>query len=443
MKHRSFLDNPFGISLMYDTVLFLVMVSLAGVILLPVLRTNNALESSIDKHREQVVDDALHAYLVTRADRFSYRFCGSLIDDIAGRIGIDNTSDGLYGSLTSWLLAHEQLHKTYATLLAEKLGCEFQLPISFLGTNRLNIFTQDYDRALNNETNRFFSDLLGEKYQYNLTAWWHPIKGISFGGGFSVGQHPPTQDCYVARSIVMMPYSPVISIGNHTVIFTKHWVKQQLFSSDIGFGRSSIPALSNITIIFENYTNGHPPYDSKETASRAAHENLSTLVYGFLIHGIVNESNITVFPGFVDMSLSYGFGKIRNITAQCFDSVLNESFGGAIRSIDRLFGALNTTAKDPLSQSILTSLNSTLHDLLNGSFDSLDEAFDAAESMIKEKINTLVKGFIDPLIEAFVNGLLDVIDNIKDFSEMLIDWLFDRVSLDKAEVMLTIWVVRE
>ncbi len=136
------------------------------------------------------------------------------------------------------------------------------------------------------QTKRFFSVLLGEKYRYNLTAWWHPIKGVPFGGEFSVGEQPPTKDCYVARSFFMIPYTPVLTLGNHTIIFTKHWLKHQLFSEDVGFGRSSIPAIANMTIIFENYTNGHPPYDVRENATRATKENLSTLVHGFLIGGI-------------------------------------------------------------------------------------------------------------------------------------------------------------
>ncbi len=67
-------------------------------------------------------------------------------------------------------------------------------------------------------------------------------------------------------------------------------------------------------------------------------------------------------------------------------NALNESFGEAVRTIDRLFGGLNTSVKDPLSQWILAELNSTIHMLLNGSFGSLDEAFDACETMIKEQV---------------------------------------------------------
>ena len=443
MKHRSVFQDSCGISLMYDALLFIVMVSIAGLILLPVSRTNIALDSLVDKHREDVVDNALHTFLVSRADFFQYRFCGTLIDDVAESIGINTSLDGLYASVTQWLLAHEQCHKTYENLLAENLGCQFQLPFSFFGMNHLNMFTDEYKSQLKNDTTRFFSSLFGEKYHYNLTAWWHPIKGIPFGGEFSVGERPPTKDCFVAHRFFLMPYTPLISFENQTILFTKHWVSNHLFSKNGMFSRSSIPAIANMTIIFENYTKKTAPYDTKENASRSIRENLSTLVYGFLIDGITNETNESMFPGVVHLTVMYGFEKIKNITTRLFDSTLDEIFGGAIRTIDRLFGNLNTSVASPLSQAILAQLNATLHTLLNESFFSLNEALDGCESLLKEQIIVLVSGYLNAILEPFVSILLDVTDTIMDFSERLVDWLFDQISLNKAEVMLTIWVVRE
>jgi hypothetical protein len=312
-----------------------------------------------------------------------------------------------------------------------------------LGTNRLNIFTEEYDRQLKNKTNQFFSSLLGEKYKYNLTAWWHPIKGVQFGGEFFVGTPPPTTDCYVARNFFMMPYMPVFSIGNHTIVFTKHWLKHQLFSEDIEFGRSSIPAIANMTIVFENYTNGYPPYNSKEVAVEAIKENFSALADGFFIDGIINVSNETVFPGIVEISLSYGFEKIRNSTQERLDQALGELFGEAVRTVDQCFWNLNTSISNPLSQSILTEFNLTLFTLLNKTFGSIDEAFDACERAIKGHISRLLHTYLDTFLETFIRAVLDGIDAVKDFADMIIDWLFDRISLNRAEAVLTIWVVRE
>jgi len=428
---------------MYDAILFIVMVSLAGVILLPLLQTPIALESSVDKHRENVVDTALHTFLVSRADLFSYRFCGVFIDDIAQHIGINVSSDGLYACFTEWLLAHEQRHKTYATLLAENLGCQFCFPFSFFGMNRLNMLTEEYDQTLQDEVDRFFGYLFGEKYCYNLTAWWHPIKGIAFGGEFSVGLRPPTKDCYVAQSILMMPYTPIFSFQNHTIVFTKRWIQEHLFSKDGVFGKSSIPAIENLSCIFENYTEGISPFDTEENATRAMQENLSVLVYGFLIDGIRDDTNGSVFPGVVHMSLLYGFEKIKNFTTNLLDHALDELFGGVVRTIDRVFGGLNTSIAHPVSTTILDQINATMHSVMNTSFISLNEAFNACEVFLKDQITLLVSEYLDPLLKSFVNILIDMGTTLTEFFEMLIDFLLDQICLNKAEVMLTIWVVRE
>jgi len=229
-------------------------------------------------------------FLVSRVDKFSYKVGGDILDDIAGDIGIDNSSEGLYGTITSWLLAREQLHKTHANLIAENLGCQFRLPLSILGTNRFNFFTGDFDRHLKNETTRFFNTYLGDKYNFNLTAWWHPIKGVDFGGELYVGPTPPD----VARGFIMMPYSPVLDIGNIHIEFTRHWIYNTLFSDILG----KIPLFENISGILSDFVNGtHPfgnyilsdfvngthPFGNYSNASIAIKENVSALIDGFLI----------------------------------------------------------------------------------------------------------------------------------------------------------------
>jgi hypothetical protein len=443
MRPRDFLRNRYGVSLLYDAVLFLVMVSLAGIVLLPALRSNIAVETSVESHREHTVDEALQTYLVSRADAFEYRFCGDLIDAAAERIGIENTSNGLYHTLSQWIVGHEQHHATYATLLAEDLGCQFHLPFMVLGIDRLNILTTDFDQQLKGETDRFFSKVFHDKYEYNLTAWWHPITGIRMGGEFYVGQHPPLTDKYVTNHRCIMPYSPAVRIGNYTIILTKYWLTHQFFSNETGFGESTIPSLGNITKVCNMYIAKQPPFDVRENATRSVQENLSALTDGFLVSGVTNVSNNTIFPGILNLTLTYGFEKIKNLTGRWFEDALNNTFGDAIKDVDRFLMGLNGTLINPVSAAILQELNTTLHTLLNNSSLSLDDAFDTCERMIKENATVLLHALLLPYIESFVRGLFDVIDTVDDLAEMLINWLFDRISLDTAEVTLTIWTVRE
>lgn len=448
MKQRKLLRNIYGVSVMYDAVLFIVMVSISGAVLLPALQSNIAIESSLETHREHIADEALNTYLVSRVDRFSYKIFGDIIDDIAGSIGIDNSSEGLYGSITNWLLAREQLHKTHAALLAENLGCQFRLPLSLLGTNRFNIFTGDYDRQLKNETIQFFTDYLGDKYNFNLSACWHPIKGVNFGGDLSIGPTPPDQDCHVARSIIMMPYSPTLDIGDVHIEFTRYWLNNTLFGDIFG----KVPIFENFSGILCDFINETSPFDSFDNASDAIKENISDLVDGFLIDGIQNETNATIFPGIVNATISYGFKKMKNAISNFTENTVNDFMGEALGSVDKIFAGLNTSVINPIAKGITEKINETIQNMLQTTLGSVFEAFDALEGRIKENASVLIHGFIDPYIEMFVDSVFDLIEKyivepvstiIQNVKEQLSLWLSERISINKAEVVLTIWAVRD
>ena len=448
MKQKKFVRNIYGVSMMYDAVFFIVMVSISGAILIPALQSNIAIETSLETHREHIADEALNTFLVSRVDKFSYKVSGDIIDDIAGDLGIDNSSDGLYGSITNWLLAREQLHKTHATLLAENLGCQFRLPLSLLGTNRFNIFTGDFDRQLKNETTQFFTDYLGDKYSFNLSAYWHPIKGVDFGGELYIGPASPDQDCHVARSFIMMPYSPTLDIGNVHIEFTRHWINNTLFGDKLG----KIPIFENFSGILCDFINQTPPFDSNDNASDAIKEYISDLVDGFLIDGIRNETNATIFPGIINATISYGFKKMKNAISNFTENTVNDFMGEAIGSVDKIFAGLNTSVTNPIAEGITNKINETIQNMLKITLGSVFEAFDALEGSIKENASVLIHGFIDQYIEMFVDSVFDLINKyivepvstiILNVKEQLSLFLSERISINKAEVVLTIWTVRE
>jgi len=420
---------------MYDAILFIVMVSLSGVVLLPALQSNVIVNTSVDVHREHIADDALGAFLSSRVDRFSYKVCGDIIDDVAGGIGIDNSSDGLYGSIMEWLLGREQIHKTYASILSEDLACQFRMPFSVLGSNRINIFTGDYDRQLRNNISSFLSSYIGDKYFFNLSSRWHPIKGVEFGGEMFIGKRPPTSNSYVARSYITMPYSPKIEVpGVGEVILSRYWF-EDLFNDMV----HNIPWLENITELINYYTSF-----TKEELKEKFSENLSVLAEGFLCSGLKNESDATIFPGVLNITLQYGFEKIKtmvqNFTEDAVSNVLGESLG----MIDSFFGDLGGVG-NPIAESVQDELTSTIMDSLGlpvGTF--LTTALDELENQTRNFTGNLVHDMLTPYIDSFAESIVDnlyaggPVDVIKSIS----DWLFDRISISKAEVTLTIWEVR-
>jgi hypothetical protein len=139
----------------------------------------------------------------------------------------------------------------------------------------------------------------------------------------------------------------------------------------------------------------------------------------------------------------YGFEKINNLSSQFFDTTIEELFGGMFQTLDHIFENLNTSVKNPLSNVLLAQFNHSFHGLSNGSSCSLIENVNLCEELIKKYAITFIASALESLIESFINDIVDCVDILLDFSEMVIDWLFDRICLNRAEVILTIWVVKE
>lgn len=432
LKQRFFLKNTSALAVMYDAVFFIVLVSLSGVVLLPALQSDIAIKGSIDKHREHVADEALNTYLVSRVDKFSYSVAGDLIDDVAGSIGIDNSSSGLYKSITSWLLGREQLHKTHANLVAENLACQIRLPVSIFGTNRFNIFTGDFDRQLKEETQDFFKVYLSDKYKFNFTAIWHPIKGVKFGGELQIGEAPPDTNCYVSKSFIIMPFKPTFNFNGTNFTFTRYWVEEEILKKT--------PYVGNITTVVNSYNTGIAPFDNKSNATKAANENLTKLVQGFLVDGITDSDNSLLFPGIVDVAVDYGFSSISSVINGFTDDLINGFMGEALGSVDSFFGDMKGSS-NPIFNGIIEAINQKLSDFIGSSFASIDEGLNFLEETIKEEVLNLVENVFPAYIQNFIDFVLSDVD-IVDLYDFISTWLFDQISLNKAEVRLMVWEVR-
>ena len=83
--------------------------------------------------------------------------------------------------------------------------------------------------------------------------------------------------------------------------------------------------------------------------------------------------------------------------------------------------------------------------LLGRQIFSLADGFNALEMAIKENVTNMIAGFVEPYIQDFVDSVFELINisRLIDFEDMITNWLFERISLDRAEVVLTVWVVRE
>ena len=431
MKRRKLTKNSLAVAMMYDAVLFVIMVSMSGVALLPALQSDIAIESSVDKHREHIADEALNTLLVSRADKLSYKVAGDIMDDAAGSIGIDNSSDGLYSSILNWILAREQLHKTYSNLIAENLGCQIRLPFSIFGNNRFNIFTGDYDRQLKKSIESFLNFYLGDKYNYNFTAIWHPIKGIRLGGEINIGSTPPNKNCYVSKSNIIMPYRPTFTVNGTRVNFTRYWLEEEVLKN--------IPVVDNITIIVQDFNNGKRPYENRSNASIAIKENITNLAYDFLVDGIY-KGDEKLFVGIASLFLEYGLSSLKNAFDSFSEKALNDLMGESLGTADSFFASMSDV-KNPIAKVLADEINKIIQEIIGDNFGSLSDGFDRLGVYLITEIENMLNSVVLPYIESFIDFVFEEIDTI-DIYNFVLSWLFDRISINKAEVRLTVWGAR-
>ncbi len=192
-----------GYSSTMDAIIFLSFVSIAALILSPILIGNLQLLALIDKKSQADASAILLTFLNAKIDDFRYRFAGSQLSALDGSSLIKQTSFLIAG--------RENKHKTFADLCAECLASQFYI---YQGDDkfRLNIFTQECDAEIESLISNYLNKQLGDRYFYCFEAKWRPLIGVPLGGEIKVGEGiPPLQSIYVEKATITMPYENFIT----------------------------------------------------------------------------------------------------------------------------------------------------------------------------------------------------------------------------------------
>jgi len=415
--------NRRGISAMHDAIFFIVMVSLSGAILLPAFINNPITKSEIERERSETADETLIVLLSVTPKEFNYRLANETLKDVLGYGGIINTKDGLGKAIFDWLLGIKQYHKCYGELIAEDLASQFLL--KWNGNHKLNIIVGNFDENLKKNISKELDKILERRYKFNFTAKWEPIIGLPFGGKICVGM-PPPETAYVSKTFVTMPFAPVITIDGKEMHLNKNWMKERIEKAG---------AIGNISKLISKIPSADAEWNKLE---EQIEENLTNLIYGFLFNGIETENG--VFPGILNIALHLVLEKIIEYIEK------SETFNSFVSSLNNIF-------KDGMDvMEYLINLTLThIYEMVEG--------HDKLEGSIKEKINKIIDSVIIYVLNSlenseFGNALKEYISNFVDFiieklkesgevinevKNMIDDWLFNRISISRAEVSLAIW----
>ncbi|MFO8078427.1 MAG: hypothetical protein R6U21_07295 [Thermoplasmatota archaeon] len=436
-QRKKFWSNTQALSVMYDAVLFLVLVSLSGVILFPALQPQILSDVTIEELNEKKVDDIHHMILCSTPKQCQYSVAGNLIDEAAVTLGINTTQeDGLYQTIIDRVIGHELHHSTFAQLIVENLAVQWQFSLFNQSVDQLNMLTSEYSSALTEEIQSFLDEQLSQQYHYQFNAQWYPITGISFGGSLSAGEPPPKTNYFISKKTVSMPFSPALSWDDKTVVFSEYWIESMF----LDLFNEKQNQLVNISMITQKIHNQTDLVNDSQLFKQRLSENLTDLFIDFTVDGMYLTNNSLFFPGvasiLIDELLSSLFALIHDVADETIQTVI----GDGMAQVESFFTEINATSLiQPIEDMIVSEVTAFISDALNTSFSSIDHAIHQLKEQIKQFIAEELFQLFQPLALQCATMIIDHELSLVESINMISSYIADQFSISQATMTLTIW----
>jgi len=383
----SFYNDKRGFSTTIDVLIFLVLISIASVILLPTITGNIQVRSVMDSKSQSESSRMLATLLNGRMDEFEYAVAGEELDAIAGTVN----DSSLYLAGKKLILGRELKHRTFADIAAEDAAAQW---VIYQNGERiqLNFLLTNYTNGLENAMKKYLDRQIADRYSYNLTVVWRPIVNVPVGSDIRVGDRV-SDNAFVETSHISMPY-------------------------DIDFSRERVEM-----IVDENFN--------------TTWGNISS-TFTYLKNGTGNR---TLIEDEITQEL---FDSINSTADAAVDDLMDTTLGHVIgEAQDTVAGQINNLLPENGTE-LINCINGTIIDILedegiivNGSVS------DTFKSYLKETAKKETRRISDSEIRAMTTQLSDLYVNdvmtIEDVKESMYTEVFSRISLNRAEITLSIW----
>lgn len=386
----SFYSDTHGFSTTIDVLIFLVLISIASVILLPTITGNIQVRSVMDSKSQSESSRMLATILNGRMDEFEYSVAGEELDAIAGHVN----DSSLYLAGKKLILGRELKHRTFADIAAEDAAAQW---VIYQNGERiqLNFLMTNYTNGLESAMKEYLDSQIADRYSYNLTVVWRPVVNAPVGSDVSIGEQVP-DNAFVETSHIAMPY-------------------------DLDFSRARVEMLVDDNF---NTTWGNIP---------------ST--FDHLKSGTGNRAQIE-----------------EEITQEIFDSIDSTVDPAVDDLVDNTIGPVIDEAQDTVTVHInnllsengtelINSIKGTIIDILeDGGIIVNGSISDTFKSYLKKSAKDKTRRISDSEIRAMATELSDMYVNdvitIEDVKESIYTEVFSRISLNRAEITLSIWEKR-
>jgi len=411
--------NKRGLSAMQDAILFVLMVSISGAILLPAFTHDVIKESYVEREKDEVAAEALVVLLSMTKDEFSYTLGEEAMNTILKDESVASIFKGDWGKdISKWLAGRTQYHKCYGELIAECLTSQLMIPWN--GKFKANFLTYGFSEKLKENISRELKIILGDEYDFNFTARWHPVIGLPFGGEIFVG-HPPPENAYVAKTFITIPYVPEINGQIIAPEYLKEKLKRSAYFKNICDLLDALPDREEEWTEFEN----------------ELVENVTNLFFSLLFnktYGVIKMALDMIFKNIEDMLKGF---------IEKAERELEEIYGGIIQNVAHII--LRSLAEKIIEKIFPDEPLEENENIVDGLMDRISRYIEEgiryglreALSPIRELFENMVRDFVHYIIEMIKGGL----EKVNEIVEKILDWTIERIRITKAEVRLSIWEV--
>lgn len=388
MKRQvNFYPDERGFSTTFDVLIFLVLISIAAVILLPTITGNIQIRAVIDSKSQSQSSRMLATILNGRMDEFEYTPAGDQLDAIAGQVN----ESSLYRTGKKLILGRELKHKTFADIAAEDAAAQW---VIYPNGQRiqLNFLLTNYTSSLDSAMKEYLDRQIGDRYGYNLTVIWRPVVNAPIGGDVGIGERVPN-NAYVETAYITMPYR--VDLSRERV----EMIVNESFNSTFG----------NISSTFAQLKN--------DTSNRTQIEDEISQEIFDSINSTIDEAVVTL----MDETVAPVIDEAQDTVAGQINDLLPEGGNG-------LIGSINETITGTLEDEGII-VNGSLSDTLKSYL--LETAKQETRTISGREIRSLVT----ELADMYVNDVM----TIEDVKESIVTEVFSRIRTNRAEVTLSIW----
>lgn len=430
---RSFSSSDSALSVMYDALLFIVLISLCAVVLFPALHSPMLRDHEIESFKENRAEVVLDSLLFSKASSCDFVIAGNLLQTCSQNLSINMTEGSVFYELVARVFERNCRHLSYAELVAGVLGSQWKVPIG--EGVRLNVLTSDFEYQLIEDIDMFLNESVPSQYKYYFSSSWRPFSSVDFGGWFECGTAPPKGvDVFVAKRSISMPFSPlVVSFGNSS------FVLNEAFFENIFNNNSEISVINNIFDCHSLFLN-----DSIDARSSLI-ENYSSLFSGLLFDGLYeDDGDLVVQPivgGIIDSMFSRFELFCDSLINHYSEQILSDAVGVSFGSIDAIFEGLTMGSSDSeMIDFFVNQMSEYIVDVTDLQVVNSSSFFKGVEQMVLLNISTSLQPAINTSVEILVDALLSSnAKNISVFIDSIIDIFSDLVSFSDAQVVLMIW----